>query len=223
MNAENNLVNICIVDDHPVFRKGLMSLLEQEERFRVIGECSDTYEAMKIIEKALPDVMVLDISLKGMNGIEFTQFLKQNYPSVAVLILTMHDEIMYADRAMRAGAKGYVLKQEAGKLVRDAILQIHCGKLYLNESMKDQMLNQFLNPTQSDSREDCIKRLSNKEFEIFLRIGEGMGNSGISGQLNISTKTIETYKRNIMQKLQIESASELRKYAVRWHQLNLPR
>lgn len=210
------MINICIVDDHPIFRQGLIAILDQDERMQVIGECATAGEAIDFVAKKKPDFIFIDISLQGMNGIELSKYLHQNHPGLKICILSMHDESVYADRAIRAGARGYIMKQEAGKKVRDAVVEISRGKYFLSESQKDRLLTLLLNPAGYDDGEDSVHSLSNREFEVFLCIGRGMGNVEIGDELNISPKTIETYKRNIRQKLELQDSSDLRKFAVQW-------
>ena len=210
------MIKVCIVDDHPIFRKGLIAILNQEERVEVVGECTTASEAIELIRDKSPDMAFIDISLQGMNGIELCKYLHQNYPSLKICIVSMHDESVYADRAIRAGAKGYIMKQEAGKKVRDAIREISQGKYFLNDSLKDRILSLLLHSSDSGESGDSVHSLSDREFEVFRLVGGGMGNTEIGHVLNISTKTIETYKRNIRQKLDLESSSELRQYAVHW-------
>ncbi|MFO7729701.1 MAG: response regulator transcription factor [Spirochaetia bacterium] len=215
------MIEICIVDDHPIFRKGLMAILDQDQHMKVTSECSTAGEAIDLMEKKVPDFIFIDISLQGMNGIELSKYLHQNYPDLKICILSMHDESVYADRAIRAGAKGYIMKQEAGKKVRDAVIEISQGKYFLNETLKDRILSLLLNPNKLSNNEDCVHSLSNREFEVFLCIGRGMGNLEIGDQLHISPKTIETYKRNICQKLGMQDSSSLRKFAIQWRHDNL--
>ena len=210
------MIKVCIVDDHPIFRKGLIAILNQEERVEVVGECTTGSEAIDLIREKSPDMAFIDISLQGMNGIELCKYLHQNFPALKICIISMHDESVYADRAVRAGARGYIMKQEAGRKVRDAIREISRGKYFLNDSLKDRILSLLLHADNTSGSRDSVHSLSDREFEVFRLVGRGMGNTEIGNELNISTKTIETYKRNIRQKLDLDTSSELRKYAVQW-------
>lgn len=198
-----------------------MAILDQADHMKVVSECSTAGEAIDLMEKRVPDFIFIDISLQGMNGIELSKYLHQNYPGLKICILSMHDESVYADRAIRAGAKGYIMKQEAGKKVCDAVIEISQGKYFLNEKLKDRILSLLLTPKKFSNDEDCVHSLSNREFEVFLCIGRGMGNVEIGDQLHISPKTIETYKRNICHKLEMQDSSSLRKFAIQWRHDNL--
>lgn len=215
------MIRVCIVDDHPIFRKGLIAILNQEERVEVVGECTTATEAIELIKTESPDLVFIDISLQGMNGIELCKYLHQNFPVLKICIISMYDESVYADRAIRAGARGYIMKQEAGKKVRDAIREISRGKYFLNDSIKDRILSLLLNSPDTPGNKDCVHSLSDREFEVFQLVGRGMGNTEIGEELCISTKTIETYKRNIRRKLNLENSSDLRKFAVQWRHDNL--
>lgn len=215
------MLKVCIVDDHPIFRKGLITVLDQDPQIKVTGECSTSSEAIELIGREKPDLAFIDISLKGMNGIELTGYLHQNFPELKICIVSMHDENVYAERAIRAGARGYIMKQEAGRKINDAVREIGRGRFFLNENLKDRILSLLLSNPESPGGRDIVRSLSNREFEVFQLIGRGMGNTEIADELAISTKTIETYKRNIRQKLEVETSSALRKYAIQWRYDNL--
>jgi len=215
------MLRVCIVDDHPIFRKGLIAVLNQDPQVTVAGECSTASEAIELISREKPDLAFIDISLKGMNGIELTGYLHRNLPDLKICIVSMHDENVYADRAVRAGARGYIMKQEAGRKINDAVREISRGRYFLNETLKDRILSLLLTSRENQGSRDVVSSLSNREFEVFQLIGRGMGNMEIGSELAISTKTIETYKRNIRNKLEVENSFVLRKYAIQWCHDNL--
>jgi len=206
---------ILIVDDHPLVRKGIRSLLEQESDFIVAGEASSRAEVLDTLRRQLPDLILLDISLQGSDGIEVTKAIRSEFDSIPVLIVSMHDESLYAERALRAGANGYIMKQEVAESVIKAIRQVLSGKIYVSDNMRQKVLRDLTQPS-ADIKSSPIERLSDRELEVFRLIGEGRGTREIAEALHLSIKTIETYRAHIKEKLSIKSAAELARSAVNW-------
>jgi DNA-binding NarL/FixJ family response regulator len=206
---------ILIVDDHPLVRKGIRSLLEQESDFIVAGEASSRAEVLDTLRRQLPDLILLDISLQGSDGIEVTKAIRSEFDNIPVLIVSMHDESLYAERALRAGANGYIMKQEVAESVIKAIRQVLSGKIYVSDNMRQKVLRDLTQPS-ADIKSSPIERLSDRELEVFRLIGEGRGTREIAEALHLSIKTIETYRAHIKEKLSIKSAAELARSAVNW-------
>jgi DNA-binding NarL/FixJ family response regulator len=210
-------VSFIIIDDHPLFRAGLLQLINQEKDFSVTQEANDAQEALEKIEANATDFAIVDISLKEMNGLELIKVLNSKYPEMLILVVSMHDEGLYAERSLKAGARGYIMKQEASKKVLTAIRQILEGKIYVSEKLHDKMLMGMVKG-KSELDNNPIDKLSDREFEVFLLIGKGLGPIQIATELNLSVKTVETYRAHIKTKLMLDNASELRKHAIKWIQ-----
>lgn len=207
--------NILIVDDHPLVRKGIRSLLEQETDFSVVGEAASRGEVLDFLRKNPTDLILLDISLQGSDGIEVTKAVRSEFETIPILIVSMHDEGLYAERALRAGANGYIMKQEVAESVIKAIRQVLSGKIFVSDNMRQKVLRDLTQP-KSDVKSNPIERLSDRELEVFRLIGEGRGTREIAEALHLSIKTIETYRAHIKEKLSIRSAAELARAAVNW-------
>jgi DNA-binding NarL/FixJ family response regulator len=214
---KKNEVRFIIIDDHPLFRAGLQQLINQEKEFEVIAEANDAQEALDRIAHDTPDFAIIDISLREMNGLELIKILSSKYPKLLILVVSMHDEGLYAERSLKAGARGYIMKQEASKKVLTAIHQILEGKIYVSEKLHDKMLMGMVKG-KSELDNNPIDKLSDREFEVFLLIGKGLGPIQIAAELNLSVKTVETYRAHIKTKLMLDNASELRKHAIKWIQ-----
>jgi DNA-binding NarL/FixJ family response regulator len=205
---------VFLVDDHPIVRQGLALFIEREPDLMVCGEAEDATSALQAIREAAPDFVILDISLNGPDGLELLKTLRVRYPNLPALILSMHDESVYAERALRAGANGYIMKQEAADKVITAIRHILGGDVYLSDRLTKQMLQQFVNG--SISPRDPLAKLSDRELEVFRLIGAGHGTRQIADELHVSTKTVESYQAHIKEKLALRNARELVQYAVEW-------
>jgi DNA-binding NarL/FixJ family response regulator len=205
---------VFLVYDHPIVRQGLALFIEREPDLMVCGEAEDATSALQAIREAAPDFVILDISLNGPDGLELLKTLRVRYPNLPALILSMHDESVYAERALRAGANGYIMKQEAADKVITAIRHILGGDVYLSDRLTKQMLQQFVNG--SISPRDPLAKLSDRELEVFRLIGAGHGTRQIADELHVSTKTIESYQAHIKEKLALRNARELVQYAVEW-------
>jgi DNA-binding NarL/FixJ family response regulator len=206
---------VLVIDDHPLLRQGLAMLINQQIDMQVCGEAEEAHAAMQCIALRRPDIVILDISLKGPDGLDLLKSIRATDPDLPVLILSMHDEATYAERAIRARANGYIMKQEATEKVLVALRRILDGDVYLSDSMSKKMLQQYIDgvPSLLQSR---IAMLSDRELEVFCRIGEGRATREIAEELNLSIKTVETYQAHIKEKLGLRSGRELIQHAIQW-------
>ncbi len=207
---------VFVVDDHPVIRWGYISLINQEPDLEVCGEADTAFEALDKIPEASPDLAIVDISLAGMNGIELTKQLQVLHPDLPVLIVSMHDEVLYGDRALRAGARGYIMKREVRTKIVEAIRRLLSGGTYLSDQMSTRLLNQYQGG-RFDERSP-IERLSDRELEVFELYGRGYSTREIAEALFISRKTVESHRNRIKDKLGLESTSQFLQRAVQWVQ-----
>ena len=215
MNAQTKKYRVLLVDDHPIVRQGLALLIDREADLSVCGEAEGAHTAFHAIETLRPDIVVLDISLNGPDGLDVLKEIRMKSGSLPVLILSMHDESIYAERAMRAGANGYIMKQEATEKVLIAIRRILQGDVYLSDRLTTTMLQQFVRggaPTKSSP----LLNLTDRELEVFRLIGEGHGTRQIADELHLSVKTIESYQAHIKEKLALRNARELVQHAIEW-------
>ena len=206
---------VLIVDDHPLLRQGLALLINQQQDMQVCGEAEEAQAAMQAIALRRPDIMILDISLNGPDGLELLKSIRASDPELPVLVLSMHDEAIYAERALRARANGYIMKQEATEKVLVAVRRILNGEIYLSDRMSNKMLQQYIGggPSRLQSR---ISALSDRELEVFRLIGEGRATREIAEELHLSIKTVETYQAHIKEKLALRSGRELIQHAIQW-------
>ena len=205
---------VFLIDDHPIVRQGLALLIDREPDLMVCGEAEGATSALQAIREAAPDFVVLDISLDGPDGLELLKTLRVRYPNLPVLVLSMHDEAVYAERALRAGANGYIMKQEATDRVLTAIRHILNGDVYLSDRLTKRMLQQFVNG--SVSPRDPLAKLSDRELEVYRLIGAGHSTRQIADELHVSSKTVESYQAHIKEKLALRNARELVQHAVEW-------
>lgn len=212
-------VKFVVVDDHPLFRQGLVSVIENNDHYTVVGEATGIAEALDIVETEKPQVILVDISLHQENGLELVKMLKNSHPSIHAIVVSMYDEIIYASSALKAGARGYVMKQEAAETLLEAIGTVLKGKVYLSADMRDRL---FDNMVLQESKQDLnpVEQLSVRELEVLRLLGQGFGVSEIASSLNLSAKTINVYRDNIKHKLSIGDARELRKFAIKWVRAN---
>jgi DNA-binding NarL/FixJ family response regulator len=213
--AQTARKKILVVDDHPLLRQGLAMLINQQQDMQVCAEAEDAHAALLSIAQKNPDIIILDISLKGPDGIDLLKSIRTTHPNLPVLILSMHDEAIYAERALRARANGYIMKQEATEKVLVAVRRILNGDVYLSDAMSSRMLQQYIDgaPSLLQSR---IAALSDRELEVFRRIGEGRGTREIAEELHLSVKTVETYQAHIKEKLALRTGRELIQHAIQW-------
>ncbi len=208
---------ILIVDDHPVVRQGLIQLINQERDLTVCGEAGDSHGTLSAIETLKPDLAIVDISLPGVDGLELIKAIRARYSELPVLVLSMHDESLYAGRALRAGAKGYVMKDKGAVNLVTAIRKVLNGQLYVSERIASKILHQYA----AGGREGIaspMDLLTDRELEVFRLIGDGLSTRRIAENLHLSIKTVESYRAHIKEKLQLETSTELVKHAVQWVQ-----
>jgi DNA-binding NarL/FixJ family response regulator len=206
---------VFVVDDHPIVRQGLTLLINQEPDLTVCGEAEEMHSALSAILAVKPDILIVDISLNGPDGLELLKNVRINSPRMPVLILSMHDESIYAERALRAGANGYIMKQEATEKVLVALRRILSGEIYVSDKIANSMLQHYVrgaNPSEHSS----IAELTDRELEVFRLIGEGHGTRQIADDLHLSVKTVESYQAHIKEKLSLRSARELVQHAIEW-------
>ncbi len=208
-------IQIVLVDDHPLFRHGLTQLLNSDDGFSVCGEASGAPEAMSLIRKLKPHMAIVDLGLKGPGGLELTKSIRAEFPRMAVLILSMHDEPTYAVRSLRAGANGYVTKQDALGSVLTAVREVTDGRIYLSPSMASEVISNVVLPKREPGA-NPIENLTDREIEILERIGKGEEVKSIAKALNLSPKTVETHRAHIKEKLNLANARQVARYAVQW-------
>jgi DNA-binding NarL/FixJ family response regulator len=206
---------VLLVDDHPITRQGVSAMINQQDDLIVCGETDNAASALELISTLEPDMIVLDISLKTVNGIELAKDIKARFAKVPILMMSMHDEGLYAERSLRAGAKGYIMKQEANDKILIAINQVLKGDLYISDKIREKMLHHLVNK-KVDNGKFCIDSLSDRELEVFRMMGEGFSTKEIASKLHLSPKTIESYREHLKTKLRLNSGAELVQYAIQW-------
>ncbi len=216
-NGPPTKTRVFIVDDHPIVRLGLSQLVNQENDLAICGEATNAKEALAAIAVLQPDIAIVDISLPGTDGIELIKMLKIRYQALPLLILSMHSESLYGERALRAGASGYITKQEVNKKLVMAIQQVLRGEIYASNNMKTRLLKTFLHKSY-DRTNSGVNCLSDREFETFRLFGEGLRTREIAELLYISVKTVETYRTHIKKKLDFKDSTELYQHAFHWVQ-----
>lgn len=206
---------VLIVDDHPIVRRGLAELISDEPDLEICGEAADSTEALRLIDSVRPDLIVIDISLQNGNGIELIKQIKARDQGIKMLVSSMHDESLFAERALRAGALGYVNKAEAAESIVEAIRVVLSGKVYVSSRLADRMLHRLVGGDENLER-SAIDSLSDRELEVFEFIGKGQTTRQIAMKLHLSPKTVESHRENIKRKLNLANATELTRYAVEW-------
>jgi DNA-binding NarL/FixJ family response regulator len=206
---------VLIVDDHPFMRRGLAQTINDQPGLEVCGEAGSVAEALAVLETCSPHLAVVDISLGAESGIELIQAIKEKWPAIKVLVSSMHDETLFAERALRAGALGFVNKGEPPDVFVAALKRVSAGEIYLSARMTNRMLDHVLTD-KIEVHRSPIESLSNRELEVFEMIGKGMATKQIAARLGLSPKTIETYREHIKQKLNLANATELTRSAVQW-------
>ena len=209
------VVRVLVVDDHPIVREGYSRLISAEPDLEVCGEASDASEALQLIESQSPDVAIVDISLRSGTGIDLCKQIRERDSHVRVLICSIHDESLYADRALRAGAMGYVSKEQPAAEVLEAIRRVAEGRIALSPQMTERMLSRAVGAEQP-VEQSPIERLSDRELEVFELIGTGLTTHQIANKLQLSPKTVESYRENLKKKLELRSGTELTRHAVQW-------
>lgn len=217
MSTKKNSTRVVIIDDHPLLRQGISTMINQQKDFVVCGETDDARKSISTIQSTQPDIVILDLSLKGASGIEVLKDIKVHFPKLKVLILSMHDEAVYGPRALRAGASGYIMKQEAPENVIGALRKILNNGVYLSEQLGERMLHRMVGG-RTATLASPIDELSDRELEVFMLLGRGFGTRAIAEKLNLSVKTIESHRAHIKEKLNLASGTELIHHAIQWVQ-----
>jgi DNA-binding NarL/FixJ family response regulator len=207
---------VLVVDDHPIVRKGLAQLVAQERDLVICGEASDANEALEVIPEAAPDIVLVDISLEGTNGLELTKAVHHHNPDLPILVLSMHDEVLYAERALRAGAKGYLMKHEAPATLLQAVRKILDGGISVSDRVAAIMIEDFVSGGGKEPRRVGVEKLSDRELEVFELIGRGQSTRDIARDLKLSVKTVETHRAHIKGKLKFKNSTEMMRHAVHW-------
>ena len=210
-------IKVLLVDDHPLVREGLVNLISQQADLQICGEAGNEPQALELIRTAQPRVAIVDISLESGSGIELIKSIKALFPAVTVLVLSMHDESLYAERALRAGARGYVMKREAATKVIEAIRCVLAGQLYVSDKIAALMAEKFIEGRPAATASP-IEQLSDRELEVFQLLGLGHSTRQIADHLHIGFKTVQAYCARIKEKLKLANATQLLREAIRWHE-----
>ncbi|MBN1852087.1 MAG: response regulator transcription factor [Pirellulales bacterium] len=205
---------VFIVDDHPIVRRGLGELISDEPDMEVCGDAEDSKEALKKIAVLRPDIVIVDLTLKSGHGLELIQQIRAQNQKVKILVSSMHDELLFAERVLRAGAMGYISKQSSPDMIINAMRQVLRGEIYLSSRMANRLLNRVTGG--GTLEQDPIQNLTDRELEVFQMIGRGLSTKQIAGQLGLSYKTIETHREKIKTKLNLNNSSELSRQATQW-------
>jgi DNA-binding NarL/FixJ family response regulator len=208
---------ILIVDDHPILRKGLAMVIDSEPDLKVVGEAEEVQGAIEKIESLAPDLVIVDLALPGVDGIELIKTMKLKYRDLPALVVSMHDETLFAERALRAGARGYIMKQEAVDKVLVAIRKVLDGEIFVSDRITTKMLETLISGD-AKGASTPLDLLSNRELTVFRLIGQGFKTSQIADKLHLSVKTIESYRSHIKEKLRLSTGNDLMKYAIQWAQ-----
>jgi DNA-binding NarL/FixJ family response regulator len=207
--------NILLVDDHPLMRKGLAMTLEAESDLHVMAQVESAEEAIDAVNQQVPDIAIVDISLPGMSGLELIKHLLALHSELPILVVSRHDETLYAERAIRAGARGYIMKLEAGDVIVKAVRRVLKGGIYVSDEINERLLMGMMSGRQSVA-ESPLEVLSDRELEVFELTGRGLGTREIAERLHLSVKTVESYRARIKAKLNLNTATELVQHAVQW-------
>jgi len=214
-NSSKRRTRVLIVDDHPMTRAGLVHVIDHQPDMVVCGEAENATEALAALDASQPDLVLADITLPGKSGLELIKDIRAIHPGLPTLVISMHDESLYAERVLRAGARGYITKHEGGEKLMQAIRHVLSGQIYVSEKMSAHILEIFSCGQTAPAR-SLIAQLSDREFEVFELLGEGVSASEIAGRLHLSTKTVDAHRANIKAKLIIKTTSQLISYAARW-------
>jgi len=210
-------VKVFLVDDHPLVRESLTNLINQQEDMEVCGEAEDAAQAQRWIGVNRPDIAIIDISMKERSGLELIKTVKLRHPDIGIVVLSMHDEKLYAERCVRAGARGYVMKRESTKRIVIAIREVQAGRLCVSDEVSSRFAEKFVG-SKTLSAESPMESLSNRELEVFNLLGHGLATRQVADSLHISIKTVQAYCARIKEKLQLSTAGELLREALRWQE-----
>lgn len=209
------MIKVIIVDDHPLMRKGLVMSLQAEPDITICGQASNAEEGLGLVEQENPDLVIVDISLPGMSGLELIKHMHAIRPNIKTLVVSRHDESLYAERAIRAGARGYVMKLEAGDVMMKAVRRVLSGGIYISDEINEKLLLGLASGKEALAQSP-LDVLSDRELEVFELTGRGYGTRDIAERLHLSVKTVESYRARIKNKLNLSSAAELMQHAVQW-------
>ncbi len=212
---------ILVVDDHPMMRQGLAQLIGNEPDLAACCQAESAAQALEQVAARKPDLVLVDLSLPDKNGLELIKDLQAMHPGLPVLVFSMHEESVYVERVLRAGGRGYIMKQEGGKQLLHAIRQVLSGQIYVSERMSAKILEIF-SGRRAEVSDSPVELLTDREFEIFQLIGGGMGTRDIAQHLHLSVKTVEVHRANIKRKLKLKSGADLVRYAIRWEEARHP-
>ena len=207
--------SVLIVDDHPMMRTGLAQLIDNEPDLKVRAEADNAGQALDAVTKQPFDLILLDISLPDKNGLELIKDIQTLQPGQRILVVSMHDELLYAERVLRAGGRGYIMKQEGGKKFLQAIRQVLSGQIYVSDKISARILEN-VSGRHNEASASPIERLTDREFEVFQLIGQGKSTRDIAQHLRLSMKTVEVHRSNIKKKLKLKTATDLVSHAIRW-------
>jgi DNA-binding NarL/FixJ family response regulator len=213
---KGNRKRVLIVDDHSVLREGLRMVIDQEPDLVVCGEAGDAPQGLEAVGALKPDIVLVDLSLAGSSGLDLIKDIKAQHPGVPTLVLSLHDEALYAERVVRAGAHGYIMKCASSAELLNALREVLNGKVYLSENMASRIMKQVFGRHEIEPQRNSLEVLSDRELEVFQLIGEGHGTSDIARRLRLSIKTVSCYRENIKNKLQLKDATELVQHAIHW-------
>ncbi len=214
-SSEKQQKRIFLVDDHPLIRSGLAQIIEEEPDLTICGQAKNAAEAMKGVKDSAPDLVVVDLSLEGSNGIELIKNLKALYPDLEFMMFSMHDERVFAQRALRAGARAFVMKHESKDTIKTAIRRALSGNIYVSERVSEQLLHQIVSGTASD-KGSPVDKLTDRELEVIQLIGKRLSTREVPKALTVSVKTVESHRAHIKEKLELSSGNELVKFAIQW-------
>lgn len=212
---------ILIVDDHPMMREGLAQLIDHEPDLAADVQASTAAQALEAIACKRPDLALIDISLPDKNGLELIKDLQALHPELPTLVVSMHDEALYAERVLRAGGRGYIMKQEGGRKLMEAIRHVLAGKIYVSDKVSAKILENY-SGRRAEALHSPVERLSDREFEVFQLIGQGQGTRQMAEHLHLSVKTVEVHRANIKRKLELKAATDLVRFAIRWTEAQRP-
>lgn len=215
-NQSKCRARVLIVDDHPAVREALAMRIVRQADLEVCGEAADVGEALRLVADTKPDVAIVDISLKSGCGIDLIKRIKDKNETIRMLVWSTHSELLYAERALRAGALGYVSKDQATDKIVEAIRRVLEGKVYLSDAMVETMLHRTVGDERKEIMRSPLDSLANRELEVFRHIGEGLKTAKIADRMHLSVKTIETYRERIREKLDLSNGTELAHYATKW-------
>lgn len=212
--VDENTVRIVIVDDHPMVRERLAEIINREADMKVCGEAEDRPNALEVIGRELPDLAIVDLTLKRSNGLDLIKDLRAMHPGLRILVVSMQEENLYAERVIRAGAHGYITKQEATRKILEAIRMVLAGKVYLSDALSADILSRMVGKSKAPG--SSFELLTDRELQVFDLVGQGFGTRQIAEQLGLDVKTVETYRARIKDKLELKDASELLRKAIAW-------